>query len=200
MLHEFLKTVVVQSTTVTPGGAAGPVVVTTTGDKYAFEATAPIKILKWGFLVAFPNNTAVAVVTTGAGAALSLAVRPTPGSDTGRVTVDTLTVPANTTFAIGTGAYRDGFTVSTTSQTPASEPSQAGPVGSTPGTITSGQSQIIVSAGQEVVIAVTTGAATSGSVMLFVEYELLPISKPSGYGTTSAGVVSLTEAYTRLSS
>lgn len=201
MLQEFLKELVETSpyATMSETGAAstlGPVVLTTTGIKYVKRINAPIRLLKWGFVV-----TAVAIVTGGTNLVLKLNSYPNAGSASGKTVIDTLTITdPNSAFVVGTAAYRDGFTVSTTSQTPASEQSQAGPLGSTPGTIVSGQGQFTFSAGQMISMEVTTAVTTSGQVEPFIEYVLLPISKPSGYGTTSAGVVSLTEQFTRFAS
>lgn len=200
MLVEFLKTVVEKSkfATMTQAagavGANGPVVLTSTGDKFVFTAVAPVRLIKWGFLV-----DGVAIVTGGTSVILKLDFCPTAGSATGRVTLDTLTVTdPNSAFVLGTGAYRDPFTASTKT-TPSQEPSGAGPLG-VDINVQSGQAQYTLSVGQQWAIQVSTAGTTSGQVSLFVEYELLPISKPSSYGTTDAGTVSLTEKYTRLAS
>lgn len=200
MMIELLKTVVTKSkfATMTQAGGAvganGPVVLTSTGDKFVFTAVAPVKLLKWGFLV-----DGVALVTGGTSLVLSLATCPTSGSATGRVVIDTLTVTdPSSAYVLGTGAYRDPFTASVKT-TPSQEVSNAGPLG-VDINVQSGQAQFQLSVGQQFAIAVTTAATTSGQVSLFIEYEMLPISKPSGYGTTDAGTVSLTEKYTRVAS
>lgn len=202
MMIELLKSVVAKSVAATmtqAGGAVGangPVVFTSTGDKFVLTAVAPVKLLKWGFLA-----DAVALVTGGSNLVLQLAFCPTAGSATGRVAIDTLTVTdPNSAFVLGTGAYRDPFTASVASTAIASEPSGAGPLGSTPGQTNIGATQYILSVGQQWVVQVLTAATTSGQGSIFIEYELLPISKPSGYGTTDAGTVSLTEKYTRVAS
>lgn len=202
MLQDFLKEVVEFSpyATMSETGAAatlGPVVLTSTGIKYVKRINAPIKILKWGFVV-----SAVAIVTGGSGLVVKLNSYPTAGSVSGKAVIDTLTIAdavnTGSPNALGTGAYRDGFTVSTSVLTPASEVPSAGPLGNTANTIVSGQGQFQFSSGQMISIEVTTAVTTSGQVEPFIEYVLLPISKPSGYGTTSAGVSSLTEQLTRL--
>lgn len=201
MMIELLKSVVAKSTFATMAsvggaiGANGPVVFTTTGDKFVFTATAPVKLLKWGFLA-----DAVALVTGGTNLILTLAFAPTAGSATGRVNLDTLTVTdPNSAFVLGKGAYRDPFIASTVATTPISEVAAAGPLG-VAYQINSGQNQDTLQVGQQWIIGVTTAATTSGQGSIFIEYVLLPISKPSGYGVTDAGTVSLTEAYTRQAS
>src|SRR6266699_5101489 len=132
MLQDFLKEVVEYSpyATMSETGAAatlGPVVLTSTGIKYVKRIDAPIKLLKWGFVV-----SAVAIVTGGTALVMKLNSYPTAGSTAGKVAIDTLTIAdavnTLTPNALGTGAYRDGFTVSTTATTPASEVASAGPL------------------------------------------------------------------------
>jgi hypothetical protein len=73
--------------------------------------------------------------------------------------------------------------------------------------VTSGQQQLTISAGQCLAISVGSTAFTSGTAVVFIEYVLLPIAKPSGYGfgATSpdgvvAGSVSLTDTLQQLAS
>lgn len=200
MMHELLKTVVVKSHAATKTGSNGPVVLTSTGDKFQYSVFAPIRILKWGYVV-----DAVAIVTGGSGLVLKLDKRPTAGSDTNRATLDTLTIAdavnTGSPLALGTGGYRDGYTVSVANvSTPASQVSGAGPLGAGAQPIEAGQQQFTAKSGEELIIKVDTAVTTSGQVSLFIEYELLPVSKPSGYGTTDAGTVSLTDNLTRLAS
>lgn len=201
MLHETLKTVVVRSImpTTTPA-TPGPVVLTSTGDKFSLIPMAPLKVLKWGFLIAAENNGAAALSTGANGLVLKLDKRPTVGSDTNRATLDTLTVATNNTaYTIGKGAYRDPYTASTKS-TVADQPTGFGPVGKNAPDQEAGQQQIQAIPGEELIVKVDTAASTTGTGTLWIEYVLLPLSRPSGYGTTDAGVVSLTENYTRLAS
>ena len=195
MLIELLKSVVVQSSTATDGGANGPVVFTTTGDKMIFTAIAPVRMLKWGFMVAN-----VAVAQTSSAMAFKLSFRPTAGSDTARTDVDTLTTAASSSYALGTGGYREFFTPSAKTTTPVSQVAAAGPIGSTAPLNYGGQLQATLKAGQQWVLNVTTASDNTGQGKLFIEYVLLPISEPSGYGTTDAGVVSLTENLTQFAS
>jgi hypothetical protein len=200
MMHELLKTVVLQSiaeTWTVPNvvGVNGPVDFTATGSKLVFNATAPVRLLKWGFLC-----DATAVVTGGSNLVFTLYFNPTAGSTASQAALDTLTVvDPSSAYVLGTGAYRDPFVASTVSTTPPSEVAAAGPLGASE-TISSGQMQDTLQVGQSWSISVTTAATTSGAGRLFIEYVLLPITKPSGYGVTSAGTVSLTENYTRLAS
>jgi hypothetical protein len=201
MMNELLKSVVwtqPQSATagfITITGAPGVVA--------EFHPFAPVRILKWGFLAT------TAVASAAANAQLSLLQRTAPGVSAGQVTVDTLTT-GTTTYAVGTGAYRTPFTASTISSSPPSQLNTAGPLGiTTLNNEEAGQQQLTLSAGQALAINVVTSPDATGAVMLFIEYVLLPISKPSGYGFPSnidpdfasqAGSVSLTDNLTALAS
>lgn len=194
MMNELLKTVVEQSVLVTPAGTGGPVVLTSTGDKFSISIAAPIRILKWGVILS------TSLDTTNAAMILKLDQRITAGSDTGRVTLDTLTVPVtNTTYVAGTGIYRDPYTAST-KHTTTDEPTGFGPNGVNAPDQEYGQQQLTFTSGQELILKVDTAAGTAGQGRMFVEYVMLPISKPSGYGTTDAGTVSLTDKLTRFAS
>jgi hypothetical protein len=201
MMNELLKTVVARSYAVTNTvagafGALGSPVLTSTGSKFVLNAWAPMRLLKWGFLV-----DTTAIVTGGTNLVLGLFFNPTAGSVTNQVLIDTLTITdPNSAYVLGTGAYRDPYTASTTATTPASQVNTAGPLGNTANTTELGQQQFTLAAGQSWSISVNTAVTTSGAAALFIEYELLPISKPSGYGTTNAGTVSLTDNLTRLAS
>jgi len=206
MMQELLKSVVKTF----DGGSAGTsyLSIASTGVKAEFQAAAPIRILKWGIIA----TTAVDSQT--AATQLSLIQRSGPGVTASQSTVDTLTLGANATtpytvLAVGMGAYRDPWTVSTDATTPASQPSNAGPEGSADNNIYSGQQQLTLNAGQALAFNVVTAPDVSGVGVLFLEYVLLPISKPSGYGfsgnvdpdfSSQAGSVSLTENYTRFAS
>lgn len=203
MMQELLKSVVWRTYTASDGGANGPVLFTSTGVKAIFTAVAPVRLLKWGFLV---NDTAVSQAS-GSAMAMKLTLYPTVGSTSGQSDIDTLTTTASEAFVLGTGGYRDFFTPSTDATTPASQLAAAGPLGSADNNIYSGQQQAQLSVGQGWAINVTTAADTTGKGILFVEYVLLPISKPSGYGyatdpdfSSQPGSVSLTDNYTRFAS
>lgn len=205
MMQELLKSVVKTF----DGGTAGTVYlsVASTGVKAEFQAASPIRVLKWGIIA----TTAVDSQT--AATQLGLLLRTAPGVTAGQTLVDTLTLGANATspynvLAVGNGAYRDPWTTSTTATTPASQVGSSGPEGDS-GTfpIVSGQQQLTLSAGQALAMEVVTAPDVSGAGILFLEYVLLPISKPSGYGFTTdpdfssqPGSVSLTDNYTRYAS
>lgn len=204
MLQELLKSVVKTF----DGGTGGTVYlsVATTGVKAEFQAASPIRVLKWGIIA----TTAVDSQT--AATQLSLILRTGPGVTAAQTTVDTLTLGANATtpytvLAVGSGAYRDPWTTSVLSTTPVSQLAAAGPEGATDNSIYSGQQQLTLNAGQALAFNVVTAPDVSGVGVLFLEYVLLPISKPSGYGYTTdpdfssqPGSVSLTDSYTRYAS
>lgn len=193
MMNELLKTQFdISRLPSDVGTEGGPVVFTSTGDKYIFRPPAPVRLLKWGILI----KTALVPVTQ---CLLTLSYRPTMGSDTSRVALDTLRT-GTTSYAVGKGLYREPYTASTQSTTPISQVSAAGPLGVASLYINSGQGQYVLKPGEEWVVDVTTAATTTGEGYIWVEYVLLPISKPSGYGTTDAGTGSLTENYTKVAS
>lgn len=191
MVNEFLKEHVVVSTLATPTGSGGPVVFTSTGDKFIFSPGSPVRLLKWGLIV----STDLVPVTQ---CLITLSRRPTAGSNSGRVAIDTLRT-GTTNYVAGKGIYRDPFTASTKA-TIADQPTGFGPLGVNAPDQESGQAQFVLKPGEEWVIDVTTAATTTGQGYLWLQYTLLPISKPSGYGTTDAGTVSLTENLTRVAS
>lgn len=192
MMHELLQVrTIVSMLPSAVGTEGGPVVFTSTGDKFVFTPAAPVRLLKWGILI----KTALVPVTQ---CLLSLSYRPTIGSDTSRVVIDTLRT-GTTSYAVGKGLYRDPYTASTKA-TVTDQPSGFGPLGKNPPDQESGQGQFVLKPGEEWVVDVTTAATTTGEGYIFLEYVLLPFTKPSGYGTTDAGVVSLTENYTRVAS
>lgn len=194
MLIELLKSVVVRSLQATDGGANGPVVFTSTGAKYIFTAVAPVRLLKWGFLA---SN--VAIAQTASAMQLTLSSLPAPGGSLTQI--DTLTTVAASAYALGFGAYRETFAASVANVlTPPSEIPQAGPIGSQPNVINAGQTQFTLSVGQQWSIGVGVASDNTGQGLIFLEYVLLPIAKPSGYGVTNAGTVSLTDNYTQLAS
>lgn len=191
-MHELLKgRTVVSILPSAVGTEGGPVVFTSTGDKFIYTAPAPVRLLKWGILI----KTALVPVTQ---CLLTLSRRPTIGSDSGRVAIDTLRT-GTTSYAVGKGLYRDPFTASTEASTPSSMPTGGGPLGYTQ-KIDYGQGQFQLIPGEEWVVDVTTAATTTGEGYIWIEMVELPITKPSSYGTTDAGTTSLTENYTRLAS
>lgn len=201
MMQELLKSVV--KTFDNGSGGTSYLSIASTGVKAEFQAAAPIRILKWGIIAT------TVIDSTSAATQLSLIQRTGPGVTAGQITADTMTLGTGATIVpVGNGAYRDPFTASTTATTPASTVSSAGPLGGGPYNIESGQQQLTLSAGQALAFNVVTAPDVSGAGIFFLEYVLLPISKPSsyGFGATSpdgqgiAGSVSLTDALTRYAS
>lgn len=192
MMTELLQVRSVISALATPTGSGGPIVFTSTGDKFIFSPSNPVRLLRWGIVI----QTDLVPVTQ---FLLSLSYRPTAGSDTARVVIDTLRT-GTTTYVAGKGIMRDPYTASSTATTPISQVAAAGPQGVAALNINSGQQQLVLKPGEEWVIDVTTAATTTGKGYVWVEFAELPISKPSGYGTTDAGTVSLTDNYTRVAS
>lgn len=220
MLHEFLKTMVWMS----PIDSTSFHSLTSSANIAEFHPVAPVRLFKWGIIAA------TAVESETASTKLTLYGLSYPGQTYSSGTaIDTLTLGANATspysvLAQGYGAYRDPWTVATSATTPASQVSGAGPEGDQ-GTfpIISGQQQMtlapnttsatggagFMTLGQALAFYVTTAADTQGTALCFVEYALLPINRPSGYGFTNnvdpdfsaqPGSVSLTENLTRYTS
>ena len=204
MMQELLKSVV--KTFDNGSGGTSYLSIASTGFKAEFQCAAPIRIMKWGFIA----TTVVDSQT--AAAQLALYTRTGPGVTASQASVDTLTLGANSTspytvLAVGAGAYRDPWTTSTDATTPASQVSSAGPEGATDNNIYSGQQQLTLLAGQALAFDVVTAPDVSGAGVFFLEYVLLPITRPSSYGyvtdpdfSSQPGSVSLTDNFTRYAS
>lgn len=155
-----LKREVVVSESVTPTGANGPIVLTSTGDKFIFNAgLAPVEIIRWGYTVSVAKDASAFVAT--------LAVRPTSGSDTNRAVVGTISDAA--ARAQGAVVYQEPGTLTTDAAT-----SSTGSDGSKVNVKPVGP--IVVNPGGEAVIAVTTGATSTGQAYFSIEYRLLPFA------------------------
>lgn len=144
---------VARSTAATPTGSNGPVVFTTTGDKFTFAPIKPVDVLRWGMLYSVAKDAT--------SAAFTLDKRPTVGSDTNRVTIGTITDVA--ARAAGIVVYQEPGTLTTAAAT-----QSTGADGSLVNVEPVGPFHIIP--GQELVIAVTDAADVSGQGTLFVEY------------------------------
>lgn len=126
---------------------------TSTGDKLILTPSAPVSIIKWGFIVTTTLSSSGAVVFTGD-------FRPTAGSDTARVTgavtagIDTAGGQLSTglTTAGGKGFYHK-----------LSQPLE-------------------LVAGQEFIIKLATAATSAGSGVLWVEYLEGPFTGVDGAG------------------
>lgn len=155
-----LKREVIVSESVTPTGANGPVVMTSTGDKTIFNfGGAPVEVIRWGYTVSVAKDASAFVAT--------LAVRPTSGSDTNRAVIATLSDSA--ARAQGAVVYQEPGTLTTAAATQSTGADNslvnvdpAGPYAVNPG--------------GELVIAVTTGATSTGQAYFWVEYRQLPFA------------------------
>lgn len=159
-MHDLLHKRVKVSESATQTGANGPVVFTTTGDKYVITPGNPIGILRWGIIFSVAKDASALVVT--------LATRPTAGSDTARVVSDTLTDTA-TARAAGTSVERK-ITGTNPNQSTGSDGSKVnvGPLATLLG------GGVIILPGQEAVFAVTTASASTGQGFLYAEYVEYP--------------------------
>jgi hypothetical protein len=140
---------------VTPTGSGGPIVFTSTGDKYIFTPMIPIDVYRWGIIYSTAKDAT--------SMALTLARRPTVGSDTNRVVLDTLT----DTSARAQGVVTQRELVLPVAQATAEDgtPRNVDPAG-----------PVEVNPGQELVIAVTDAADVSGQGYVFIEYIEKPFS------------------------
>lgn len=154
-MNEFLQKRTEVSTLITPAGVAGPVVFTGTGDKFIITPATPINILRWGIVIETAKDASALV--------LKLDTRPTAGSDTARVTSDTLTDSA-TARAAGVVLERK--------MTGTNPNSSTGSDGSLVNVASGGPVQI--NPGQQAVIQVSTAAASTGKGYIFAEYVQFP--------------------------
>ncbi len=122
------------------------VALNSTGDKMVFTPGAPVNIIRWGVI-------ADALIDVGAGMTIKADWRRTAGSDSSRSdgTCGDITVTAD--ISQGQGAYTEEC--------------------ATPAT-TAVKAVFLVDPGEQVVFEVTDAADTSGTGMIFVDYELLP--------------------------
>ncbi len=148
-MHDLLNRRIRVSESVTPTGANGPIVLTTTGDKWIITPANPIAIV-----VLQTAKDASALVIT-------LETRPTAGSDTGRVVSDTMTDSA-TARAAGISLERKivGTNPNQTTGSDNSKVNQAPIVGG----------GIVILPGQEAVFKVGTASATTGAGYFYADY------------------------------
>lgn len=157
-MHDFLNKRTQVSDKVTAStGANGPIVFTTTGDKWSFQPANPSAIGRWGIIFTVAKDASALVVT--------LAVRPTIGSDTNRAVQDTLTDNA-TARAAGVVLERR-ISGTNPNQSTGSDGSLINVAPLAQGIYQEGVS---ILPGQEAVFAVTTAAASTGSGYLYHEY------------------------------
>lgn len=158
-MHDELNRRIRVSESATPVGANGPIVFTTTGDKWIITPGNPIAFLRWGAIINTAKDASALVIT--------LAVRPTAGSDTARVVQDTLTDTA-TARAAGVVLERRLSGVNP-NQTTASDGSKVNVAA-----LANGGIQVFP--GQEAVFAVTTASAATGQGYLYADYiEYAPV-------------------------
>lgn len=166
-----LKRETVVSKAVAPTGANGPVVFTSTGDKFIFTTAMPIEVIRWGIVYSVAKDASNMVAT--------LSLRPTSGSDTARAVISTLTDAL--ARAQGVVTYQEPGTLTTAAAT-----QSVAEDGSLRNVDPVGPYQVLP--GQELVAAVTTAAGSTGQGVIFIEYRELPFS---GTPISAATVVKL---------
>lgn len=169
-MHDLLNKRTVISVAPTPTDAAlGPVVFTSTGDKYIFTPANPIDVYRWGLI----TN---ALLDVGAGFVLALDFRPTAGSDTNRVEMSTIST-GTTDVAAGKMVYNQAIGADNDGETAEDgtlrNVAPTGPIECDPG--------------EELVIEVTNAADTAGTGYVFIEYVELPAQ-----GTRNANAIEKT--------
>ncbi len=122
------------------------VALNSTGDKMVFTPGGPVNIVRWGVI-------ADALIDVGASFTIKADWRPTAGSDSSRSDGTCGDITVTSDISQGQGAYTEECA------TPAA---------------TAVAAKFSVDPGEQVVFQVTDAADTSGTGMIFVEYELLP--------------------------
>ena len=173
-MHDLLNRRVRISESATPTGSNGPVVLTTTGDKFILTPANPITLMRWGIIVNAAKDASALVLTA--------ALRPTAGSDTNRAVQDTLTDSATARAA---GVVLERRIAGTNPN--ASTGSDGSLVNVAPlATGVPGGAGIDVLPGQELVLAVTTAAASTGGGYLFVDFiEYASVAQYAALTSTS---------------
>lgn len=153
MSNILLHKRVAVSSAATPTGSNGPVVFTSTGDKFILTPAKPIDILRWGYVITVAKDATTMIV--------QLDKRPTAGSDSSRTTIGEITDAA--ARAQGAVVYQEpgtGTSAALTQSTGADgslvNVDPAGPYHITPG--------------QQVVVEVTDAADSTGQGFVFIEY------------------------------
>lgn len=148
-MNDLLQRRTVKSTNATPTGSAGPVVFTTTGDKFLHQPAAPIDVYRWGIMWTVAKDASNMVV--------KLDLRPTIGSDTNRVTQDTMTDASARAAGIVTERVIPGSSSTTSTGIDGSTVNVA-PIG------------LHVVPGNELVVTVATAAASTGQGYIYIDY------------------------------
>lgn len=158
-MNILLKDLSVVSVSATPTGANGPIVFTTTGDKFIFTPGRPIDVIRWGVIYSVAKDATAAAYT--------LAKRVTVGTDTGRVTISTMSDAL--ARAAGAVVYQEPGTLATAAATQSTAEDgslrNVDPVG-----------PYHVAPGQELVVAVTDAADATGQGYAFIEYLEYPFA------------------------
>lgn len=153
----FRKTAV--SRAASPTGSNGPVVFTSTGDKFIITPAMPLDVIRFGIIYTVAKDATSMVVT--------LDKRVTAGSDTGRVTISTMTDTA--ARAVTAIVYQEPGTLTTAAATQSTAEDgslrNVDPVG-----------PYHITPGQELVIAVTDAADATGQGYVWVEYNEYPFA------------------------
>lgn len=156
-MHDFLNKRTRVSESATATGSNGPVVLTTTGDKWIISPANPIAITRWGVILQTAKDASAMVVT--------LETRITAGSDTGRVVSDTMTDTA-TARAAGISLERR-IAGTNPNQSTGSDGSIVNVAAVPSGVYGDG---ITILPGQEAVFKVVTASASTGQGYLYAEY------------------------------
>lgn len=154
-MNELLQKRVVVSSLATATGSGGPVVFTSTGDKFIFTPANPSYALRWGIVWSVAKDASSMVVT--------LSLRPTAGSDTNRAVIDTMTDAL--ARAAGTATERKTLVGPNPNSSTGIDNSL---VNVSPGAIGA------VFPGQQLIVAVTTAAGSTGQGYLYMEYVEKP--------------------------
>lgn len=144
----------------TATGSNGPIVFTSTGDKFLFAPSTPIDVYRWGILWTVAKDASAMVVT--------LELRPTIGSDTNRVVSDTISDSAARAAGISSERVFPGSSSTTTT-------------GSDGSTVNVAPGALHVIPGNELVVKVGTAATSTGQGYVFIDYTEYPADpKASG--------------------
>lgn len=158
-MHDLLNRHIRVSESATQAGSNGPVVFTSTGDKVVMTPANPISIVRYGVIWTVAKDASALVLT--------LATRPTAGSDTARAVNDTMTDSATARLA-GTIIERNIKGTNPNNSTGSDGSTvNVGPLAGNSGQAVEG---VLILPGQEAVFAVTTASASTGQGYLYFDY------------------------------
>ncbi len=169
-MTEYLQKRTIISVLPTPTDVqGGPVVFTSTGDKFIYTPLNPVDVLRWGLI----TN---ALLDVGAGFVLALDYRPTAGSDTNRAEKSTIST-GSTDVAAGKVVFNMAVGADTDGETAEDGTTRfVGPTG-----------PVQVDPGSELVIEVTDAADTAGTGYVFLE-----VLEHDPVGTRAANLIEKT--------